>query len=208
MSDTDGMAEALNESGIAVPPLGAFRLADVRIQRSWAWGTDDFVPREHYMFRVDPVAHRFAAGDRLFALSHNGHGANSYGLTLVTSAGPVAAFIQHHYGGAYSNPLRALTAINSTYSKLHVLFGGLSEIQFEQPRWMLVHSDFRGVTGILDLRQMSGMASTTEWLGDPQRSMLQPPFFAPFADESSAFRALVERLNLRDSGFGLSRVEW
>ena len=45
-----------------------------------------------YMFDVETVTRYLT----VFALRQAGHGVNSYGLNLVTCAGPVAVFVQHH----------------------------------------------------------------------------------------------------------------
>ena len=111
------------------------------------------------MFDVDLVSRILAERGPFFSLSHFGHGANSYGLNLVTAAGPIAAFMQHHYGGAYANPVRDLIGINSTYSRLHVLFRPVERRDGVPLRWLMIYSEFRGGGGIVDLDKVRGGSS-------------------------------------------------
>ncbi len=69
------------------------------------------------MFEAERVADWIATAGDLLALSHAGHGLNSYGLNLVVARGPVAAFVQHGYGGAFMEPVSMLTGIAATYAR-------------------------------------------------------------------------------------------
>ena len=69
----------------------------------------------------------------------------------MTAAGPLAAFVQHHYGGVYSDRESQLIAINATYSRLDVLLEAAKRKGELPLRWMLVYSNFRGACGIIGL---------------------------------------------------------
>jgi hypothetical protein len=178
-----GLSAAVGDAGIARPPIGAVPTASINSYGRWSWG-DRYVPAMlMYMFDIDLVAQMLSEHGRLFALSHAGHGANSYGLNLVTSKGPVAAFVQHLWGGVYTDPLRSLIHINTTYSRLHVLFEGVPGSRRDQPaRWLLVFSEFRSDCGIVDLdrvRENSSASAATE----------------RFSGEAELFEAAAARLN-------------
>lgn len=177
------LSAAVGDAGIARPPTGAAPAASINSYGRWSWG-DRYVPAMlMYMFDTGLVAQVLSEHGRLFALSHAGHGVNSYCLNLVTSKGPVAAFVQHHWGGAYTDPLRSLIAINTTYSRLHVLFEGVHGSQRDQPaRWLLVFSEGRSACGIADLdrvREDSPVFAATE----------------KFSGEAELFEAATARLN-------------
>jgi hypothetical protein len=142
------LTAAVAAAGIARPPLGAAEESSVNSYGKWSWGSVDVPPHAMYMFEFGVIARMLAERGPFFAFSHAGHGVNSYGLSLVTAVGPIAAFVQHAYGGVYSNPVDDLIAINSTYSRLHVLFNAAKRKSEAPLRWMMVYSDFRGICDI------------------------------------------------------------
>ena len=147
------LVSVLGESGIAVPPL-ATGGSGIYAYGAWSWGSNFVSPLDMYMFDLEIIARRFIDHGHFFALNHAGHGVNSYGLNLAIAKGPVAAFVQHGYGGVYMDPVRSLIAINSTYSRLHVLMGAIEGERIETPRWLIVGSTFRGGIGLIDLERM------------------------------------------------------
>jgi hypothetical protein len=201
MSDRDGapdpladLASTLGKAGIARPPFGSTPETAVRAYGKWSWGSLSTPPYEMYMFDVGLIAAMLCAHGPFVALSHAGHGVNSYALSLVTAAGPIAAFVQHPYGGAYSDPLKDLISINATYSRLHVFFHGGAR-QVDQPlRWLLAFSALRGTSGIVDLDRVRD--------GSPAEKA-----FERIEPESELFTATAER-----SGWGQDfidgRVSW
>ncbi len=141
----------LGIAGIALPPLGPRNPTDLHTYGKWSWGSRYVAVRDLYSFNIDVVARALIDDGPFFALSHCGHGVNSYGLSLVTTVGPVAAFVQHSYGGAFTDPVTSLIRINTTYSRLRGLLAGVREAPETTTRWLLVLSDFRGAPGLVDL---------------------------------------------------------
>lgn len=164
--------------GLLVPPLGPFEIEDVQALGPWHWGTYELVPNEMYMFDVDSVASAILNEGQLFALSHAGHGLNSYGLNLVTVGGPFAVFVQHGYGGVYTDPLKARLRINEAYTYLHILLEAEAVPDATNPKWLLLYSEFRGTCGIVDLDEVRAGKSWQE-------------SFAPFRDFKSLIRGAV-----------------
>jgi hypothetical protein len=104
-----------------------------------------------YIFSPEVIAEDIAENGHLVAMSHAGHGMNSYGLSLVTGQGPLAIYVQHGFGGLMMPPISALMAINATYARIATLFESTLERRDEPCRWLLYLSDFRGAYGIIDL---------------------------------------------------------
>jgi hypothetical protein len=92
----------LANAGIACPPTGVQAL-EIRAFGPWHWGTAELDAFGLYMFDVETVTRHLIDDGPVFAPCHAGHGINSYGLNLVTCAGPVAVFVQHHYIGVYAD---------------------------------------------------------------------------------------------------------
>jgi hypothetical protein len=145
------LSDTVVRKGIARPPFGVVDESSINSYGSWSWGSLQVDPLVMYMFRFDVIAGMLRDHGPFFAFAHAGHGTNSYGLNLVTAAGPIAAFVQHSYMGLYTDPVQSLIAINSTYSRLHVLLEKAKH-KAEMPlRWMLLYSDFRGACTITEI---------------------------------------------------------
>ena len=144
----------LGAAGIALPPLGPISQSAVHTYGAWSWGSHYIPPIVLYMFEAECVARHLVKHGPFFAFAHAGHGINSYGLNLVTTSGPVAAYVQHSYGGGYANHVSNLIDINATYSRLHVLLRAADEAPATELRWLLVFSSFRGGIGIVDLDKL------------------------------------------------------
>jgi len=184
----------LSAAGIAVPPRQPRPV--VHTYGAWSWGNRYLPPFQMYMFDVGLVARQLTAHGGFFALSHAGHGINSYGLNLVTAKGHIAAFVQHGYGGAYSNPVHDLIDINATYSRLHLLLRAFKADRPDMPRLLVTYSSFRGGAELIDLEHLrcgANLEDATE----------------PFDGESELFEAVVGRLALRNLDFGTAgNVSW
>lgn len=190
----DALHATLGAAGIAVPPLGPAATRHLYTYGAWCWGSRYLPPFLLYMFEAGLVMRHLIDNGPVFSLSHAGHGSNSYGLNLVTAAGPVAAFVQHGYGGAYGDPVRNLIDINATYSRLHVLLGATRKMDTEL-RWLLLYSTFRDQLGIVDLDKIRR--------GDPQDA------FEAVEDEAELFETTATRLNLHSIDFGTAgSVSW
>lgn len=144
------MLEALAAAGLAAPPTGNVEILDVETYGRWSWGTRHLDEGDLYMFEVETIIQELLDGGPFFALAHAGHGMNSYGLNVVTARGPIAAFVQHGWGGVYTDPLQAGFRIGQTYARLHALFDRVAEPD-AMPRWVMLYSEFRGMCGIVDL---------------------------------------------------------
>jgi hypothetical protein len=174
------LSSAMADAGIARPPFGSIPESAVNTYGQWAWGSRNAPPFEMYMFDVDLIARMLCDDGPFFALNHAGHGVNSYGLNLVTAAGKMAAFVQHPYGGVYSDPSANLIGINTTYTRLRVLFQA-AEGQEDLPlKWLLVYSRFRGMGGIVDLDRIRGGSLCHDALES-------------IAGEAALFKAAAER---------------
>ena len=186
----------LGAAGIALPPLGPISQSAVHTYGAWSWGSRYVSPFVLYMFEAELVARHLIEHGPFFALAHAGHGINSYGLNLVTTSGPVAAYVQHGYGGGYSNPVSDLIHINATYSRLHVLLRAADEAPAKELRWLLVFSSFRGAIGIVDLDKVRERSSFDDAVDS-------------FESESTLFEAAAKLPPFEGRQFGgLGHISW
>lgn len=154
IEEPDGYLQTLAEASILAPPTGAVSLDEVEAFGNWSWGTRHLDDEGLYMFAAEFVARELLDHGPFFAHCHAGHGMNSYAPNLITVLGPIGAFVQHTWGGIYSDPLQTVFRINQTYARLHQLFGRITEPTAEL-RWLLLFSEYRGVCGVLDLQMVS-----------------------------------------------------
>jgi hypothetical protein len=190
----DDMLLTLAREGVPCPPLAGME-GSIRKYRDWQWGSRPFDAFEHYMFEVPAVVESVMVDKPLFQLSHDGHGANSYGLNLVISSGPVAAFVQHPFGGIYMDDVSVRVDIAGTYAKLFTLFVNLSA-QPGPPRWMLLQSALRGSSGVMDLTMVRG--------GSAWQDSIEPASwnsnYASARDEAGLFRLAASKFPNADLG--------
>lgn len=77
------------------------------------------------------------------AVSHAGHGVNSYGLNVYIVTDDIAVFVQHGWGGVYADPAKEHAEIARTYLLLRELL--LAKKIPADRRAVLMYSDFRQV---------------------------------------------------------------
>lgn len=120
------LAVTFAEAVLVVPPVPIpFRQGLLRVGE-WCWSTRaDIDPMGMYLFdRYVTEAIDEPVGDYA-AVSHAGHGSNSYGLNFDLVHEGVGVFVQHGWGGAYMDPVEAKTAIAYTYAFLDQLLAGI-----------------------------------------------------------------------------------
>ncbi|MHA6510755.1 hypothetical protein [Tessaracoccus sp. Y1736] len=203
------LANTLNRAGIAMPPLGqavpalqdsvekppnrahSFKTASVYTYAPWHWGSTYIEPFALYLFDAEQVARRLLETGPFFAMSRAGHGLFGRGLSLVTCAGPVAAFVQHSYGGMATS-LSGLININATYSRLHWMFNSEQLEGSAAPlQWLLLYSELSMQAALVDLDRLrtgENFDALLERFGAPD---------VPYRlDESGVFSLLAERVGL------------
>jgi hypothetical protein len=190
------LASAMLSAGIVRPPFGSTPESAISTYGRWAWGSRNVPPFEMYMFQVDLIARMLCDDGPFFALNHAGHGSNSYALNLVTAAGTMAVFVQHPYGGLYSDPLADLIAINTTYTRLRVLFQAAEGHEDRPLKWLLIYSRLRRTSSIVDLDRIRG-------------GSLEHGSYESIAvdDEATLFKAAAERFGGNDF-FKNRQISW
>jgi hypothetical protein len=88
------------DSGLPFPPLPKELASSFRRFDRWHWGTRELDRMSMYFF--EPFQSIWAQGvpDDYMAVSHGGHGANSYFLTYHLVYRPIAVMFQTGWGGA------------------------------------------------------------------------------------------------------------
>jgi hypothetical protein len=176
----------LADAGLPAPPVpGGFHPA-LKVREPWMWSTRPDIDRLG-MYRFDGYLKEVledSAGDYA-AVSHGGHGINSYGLTLQIVRGDVAVLVQHGFGGGYSNAVGDRCRIAETYAILRELLAGLHSgegVRSGPVTTVIAYSDFRRSCR-MSTRERPEMGSAPE--GWTHRD---------FRDERELFVAVAHRL--------------
>jgi hypothetical protein len=120
---------------LPAPPIPRSLRAALKRQGAWCWSTVRVDPMAMYLFAPAVPASRNA--DDYVAVSHAGHGINSYGLNLYLVTGPVGVFVQHLWGGHYDDPQRSNAEVTRTYVLLRELLAALKEPAPQPARYVL-----------------------------------------------------------------------
>jgi len=184
--DPDGLTRLLDQHGLVLPTGLPRQLWEVVVEQGeWHWATQPF-PSPMSDSLLDSVDYlRGPVPDHL-AVSHAGHGVNSYSLNIRLACGPLAALVQVGWGGVYGDSAadtqewnRAMGALSEV---LHVIGAGTLP-GYRQRQVLVVGSDFRmpGEAGPIrveifedDAWQVLADASTwdevIDWLHSPVAS--------------------------------------
>jgi hypothetical protein len=98
------LAATFRDAGLRVPPLPASLAGSLVRREEWVWATREMDPDAMYMFRDYLMEALDNPVDDYVAISHAGHGVNSYALSYHLVSGPLVLFAQTHWGGAYGDP--------------------------------------------------------------------------------------------------------
>ncbi len=162
------MQQALAEAGLAPAPIPASLAPQLVEQEPWCWTTREIQPIEMYMF--GKYIFEALAGDAApyVAVSHAGHGMNSYSINYHLVLGRLALFMQVLWGGVYTDADASAAEVADRFAKIRTLLG-LAEASVasdaasrtEGPWLIVAESRFRGV---------SVCALVPEDLSDPQQA--------------------------------------
>jgi hypothetical protein len=141
------MLYAFADAGLVAPPVPESLRPELRRLGPWNWSTREIDPFAMYMFGKyieEAIAGRNAD---YIAVSHSGHGINSYGLNYHLVHGPVALFTQDGWGGGYMDPVLSRVDLATTFSRVYEFIGSLPEdaVTESPPRVFLAWSSFRMV---------------------------------------------------------------
>jgi hypothetical protein len=140
------LVETFSVADLSLPPIPTGLREDLRVRSDWVWSTRPIDSMEMYVFR-EYVREALQEDVKDYvAVSHAGHGANSYGLNYHLVYGDLCVFTQDGFGGAYMDEASARRDISETFSMVTTL---LEHARVPaQGRWLyVVASRFRNVLG-------------------------------------------------------------
>ncbi|WP_433202898.1 hypothetical protein ACQP00_33175 [Dactylosporangium sp. CS-047395] len=124
---TDGspyaeMVAAFVTSRLPLPPIPKPMRAQLRAVREWCWATRDIDAFAMYLFEGDFPADVLAGRvPDYVAVSHAGHGVNSYAVNYHLVCGPLAVFMQVGWGGVYTDNAAAARRLGRLWKRCESL---------------------------------------------------------------------------------------
>jgi hypothetical protein len=142
-------------AGLPLPPIPAVLRAKLQSRGDWCWSTRPINGLDMYLFfDVQMESRNFIIDvlqDRVedyAAVSHAGHGINSYAINFHLVHGPLAVVMQVGWGGVYMDNEQAALELAGYWSQIEEMLdtppGPRSP---SQQRLTVLYSDFRAFWG-------------------------------------------------------------
>lgn len=165
------MADAFITEGLAVPPIPSSLRHELRTQADWCWATRPVSPFDMYLFRPLPTEELYAAPVADYvAVSHAGHGVNSYAITYHLVYRQLALFLQIGWGGVYTDNAAAAAELQDVFAQCQTLIAIADELDADTTPWRLVciESPLRGVSacGWVRLPRSNGRKAAWQFLNE------------------------------------------
>lgn len=171
-SGYDNLIGTLRETGLHSPFIPKALHLNVSSQGKWCWGTDRVDSFRMYLMD-NQYLHELITEDApdYMALSHAGHGINSYGLQYALRYGPLVLFFQSSFGGAYNDHKEDVIFINTAFNHINGLIDTMpTDIAKKSysKRIVLIWSNFRDACnyGTLNLHDLQSREHKSDVLSD------------------------------------------
>jgi hypothetical protein len=169
------MRRVFREARLGTPPVPAVMGSLVEKRAPWAYATRDIDPMGMYMFR--DYLHEVLSGpvEDYMAVSHAGHGANSYAVSYHLVMGPLAVFAQTGWGGVYMDAEKSAADVTAMLSRCGDLLDAVQELNEARPRHrydgrlLVGQSTFRGASFCQWITPPHPGERTVRLLDDPAR---------------------------------------
>lgn len=195
------MCERFERSHLGLPPIPERFVPELRRLGEWAYATRDIDPVGMYMFGeyLDEVVTDRPAD--YVAVSHAGHGSNSYAITYQAVLGSVALYAQAGYGGVYGNPVGDAFRVRRMFNACAQLVDAADAAPAcPQYRLIVCFSDFRGHS--CEWRTVPGAAACPTV---PAPGVLPPRWSAPEIDPMAVLGAAARALRAHHPCAGSGR---
>lgn len=173
MSSIEDLRRLFKSAGLIAPPVPAALEPRLRERQRWAFATREIDPMAMYMFDRYLLEAIAEPVEDYVAVSHAGHGANSYGLNYHLVYGPIGIFAQAGWGGAYTDAGESAVDVRRQLTQCADLIA-TAETSFDRlpaapARLIVAESTFRarGICRWLD-RPLGDERAALEWLREAQ----------------------------------------
>jgi hypothetical protein len=135
---------------LPVPPVPVSLRPMLKMRGPKCWDTRDIVGYDMYFWTMEEAEEILAGRTATyFAVSHSGHGANSYAINYHLVYRGLALFVQEAWGGIYMNNEVQAASLTDIFDRCAGLIDKCERQQSDQepPRWLLcLDSRLRGTS--------------------------------------------------------------
>ena len=132
------------EDQLIVPPVPTMFKSELKKVDDWVWSTRPNEDSIAMYMHSEPIVDFFKGGvEPYFAISHAGHGMNSYALNLALVQDRISVFLQFGFGGAYTARVASRLEIANAFMLLERLLG-YAEASSEGEAVVVTFSNLRG----------------------------------------------------------------
>ena len=165
------LAVTFAAAGLPVPLIPTVLSAALIRPGEWLWATREMDRLEMYIFRKYPGEILKAPVADYLAISHAGHGVNSYSINYHLVLGPLALFTQVGWGGVYMDNTEAVVEMARQ-------FAGIAKVL---PLAELYAATWDGIRRLLVLESTFRDAAACQWFrpGDGGPMRFQDPVGTP-----------------------------
>ncbi|NAS26575.1 hypothetical protein GT755_33475 [Herbidospora sp. NEAU-GS84] len=168
----DTMRRTFDADGLAPPPIPVPLRPRLREQQPWVFTTRDIDPDRMYRFdtaREHNYLHEALSDpvEDYVAVSHAGHGVNSFSINYFLVYGPVMVFAQALWGGVYTDRAKTTEAVGAMFRQCAELIETVDAAKAGFPgRVFVAVSDFRQHPGVDGYRWVNICRRLAGPLGD------------------------------------------
>jgi hypothetical protein len=148
----EDLVETFASSGLPTPPVPRPLRSELRSPEPWCWTTRDIDPFRMYMFdeafAEDILANRVPD---YAAVSHAGHGVNSYAINYHLVHGQLAILMQTGWGGVYTDNGEAAERLARLWGRVDAMLQRTPPAV--EDRLLVIYSGLRGVSACGWIRQ-------------------------------------------------------
>ena len=190
----EDLARTFAERRLPAPPIPGTLLPAFRKLDDWLWSTREIDRMDMYLFRRYVVEAAHVGLPDYVAVSHGGHGVNSYSLNYHLVLGPLGLFTQVPLGGAYTDDDRAIAALQAQFSRVREIVPLAEAARAEWDggrRLVVVESHVRRVS-ICRWVDLVTPHETAEGGGGGPYAAIAPPRGEPASDREPLETAMRE----------------
>ncbi len=171
----DEMRRRFVEAGLSEPPVPAAVEPALQSPEEWLFATREMDPVDMYLFEPYLIEVLAAPVEDYFALSHAGHGTNSFAINYQLVFGPIALFAQVPWGGIYMDPQASAAEVDRLFQECRSTIAAAEKLATDvTTRLLICESAMRGIRICEWLPQPVGdEASAQAWLEEAKSAAPQ-----------------------------------
>lgn len=162
----DELRSTFERAGLQNPPIPSALSGRLRRRGPWCWSTRAIDPLSMYRFDAYPLEALTSEVDDYVAVSHAGHGVNSYSINYHLVLDRLAIFSQIGWGGAYMDGPTQTAEVSSEFEQIQRVVDAWERVPTgDLGHLTVLHSPFRSISICSAVgRPVGGRTRVLAWL--------------------------------------------